>query len=998
MRPDRASQATAVDELVDQLSTEFVARQRRGENPTVDEYVASYPHAAEAIRALFPTIIALEKMRLRQDAAPDGRASLGPRRPTRMGDFRIVREIGRGGMGVVFEAVQESLGRTVAIKVLSRHDGGDQQRRRRFVQEAQIAGKLHHTNIVPVLGVGTHEDLDYFAMQWIDGRGLDRVLSAIRNDATGHPTSVTGFLALVPESESPRPTIAAARESTLHPNPDTIEPPPVQRSGGWKPTASYWRDLARIGLQASRALAYAHRQQVLHRDVKPANLLLDKQGTVWMVDFGLAKVADENSLSRTGEMLGTFLYAAPEQLSGQFDARSDIFSLGVTLHELATLELPYGRRARLRAMAGHATSLDAWTDHAGKPPRTFAPTIPHDLETILAKAIAESPSERYATAGELADDLQRFLDDLPPRAQRATWWQRWRRWARKSPTEAILTATSAALLLLVALSSITGWAVSRAALSSESSERQRATDSVQLALDALDASFEKLAGGPGGVERVGAASTVVSPDTAKLLEDLLPLYEELVRREGATRPLGRDLAVSTARLGDIQIRLGEYAAAIAAYRKAAVLFESLDSDGAARLALARIHNQVGIALDLGDQREASRLEFEKALEILGAPGDDNQRLELARAHYLLGRSRKSIRAWSNHMPRRPDGKGPPGKGPPGKGPGSNGPGKGGPGKGNRPFPPLPEEFMDFARGKGPLHGPPRGLAPDDNRLEASERLSDEDRRHLELAKNAIQSLVESKSGLDARFLLASCLRELSERDSLSADLESIAILNSLVEEYPLVADMRYELADTLARFDPRRIKPDEAKRGEQRLTDALAHSRRLVETHPYAIEYLQLHLHILHKLANVRLLDAMRMPPGFEHSRQLVDAVSCCEEAIRRQGDAIERFPNDPSLRLWRWRFQVSLSEAKMLTRDPNEAIKTIENGISDLEQWRPNLPRNGVASANAAAEETLRRETLRNGLQLLSDLLEENARPNEAKKARERMKDFDKTPLSTDK
>ncbi len=213
--------------------------------------------------------------------------------PERLGEYRIVRELGRGGMGIVYEAVQESLGRHVAVKVIH-HVHLDPKRLQRFQREAQAVAQLHHTNIVPIFGVGEHDGLPYYVMQYIRGNGLDAVLRDLAR----------------------------------------------RRARGEGPER--WRFVARVGVQAAEALQYAHEQGVLHRDIKPANLLVDEHETVWITDFGLAKLIGRDDLTGTGDVIGTLRYLAPEALHGETDPRSDIYSLGLTLYELLTLEPPFG--------------------------------------------------------------------------------------------------------------------------------------------------------------------------------------------------------------------------------------------------------------------------------------------------------------------------------------------------------------------------------------------------------------------------------------------------------------------------------------------------------------------------------------------------------------------------------------------------------------------------------------------------------------------------------
>ena len=265
------------------LAAEYMERLRQGQPPSIEDYAAQHSNLAEEIRELFPTIAATERLKVRQQRSSDGRATLGAARLERLGDFRIIREIGRGGMGVVFEAEQESLGRRVAVKVLPRQVLLDEKHLKRFEREARIAANLHHTNIVEVFGVGEQEGFHYYVMQYIEGVGLDAVIPELAKTVRGQGGSPVGK-----EGDEGKTTgVTGAARRLL--GEDGAE---VGSLG-----TAYWRHVARIGLQGAEALNYAHSQGVLHRDIKPANLLLGEQGTVWLADFGLAKAAQSEDLS-----------------------------------------------------------------------------------------------------------------------------------------------------------------------------------------------------------------------------------------------------------------------------------------------------------------------------------------------------------------------------------------------------------------------------------------------------------------------------------------------------------------------------------------------------------------------------------------------------------------------------------------------------------------------------------------------------------------------------
>jgi serine/threonine protein kinase len=401
---------------------------------------------ADEIRELFPALMMMEQ--LKPTSADDDGA--GDQRPERIGDYRLLREIGRGGMGVVYEAEQLSLGRHVALKVMSGDCLINPTYLERFHREAKAAARLHHPNIVPVFGVGEDDGVHYYAMQFIQGEGLDKVLYDVRrlrakpeersgDEETPKPIS---SVRAAPSLLSGRFDSSAVEESAGLDVPEPA-PPSSGTLSGTESEAEYCRSVARVGLQVAEALAYAHKQGILHRDIKPSNLLLDSQGMVWVTDFGLAKAEDADELTRTGDIVGTVRYMAPERFEGTSLPQSDIYALGMTLYEMLTLRPAFGDSNRARLMQRIL--------HEDPPaPRRLDTRIPRDLETVVLKAIAHDPRRRYATAEELAEDLRCFLADRPVRARRSRLPERLWRWCRRNPTIASLTMVIALLLLLVA--------------------------------------------------------------------------------------------------------------------------------------------------------------------------------------------------------------------------------------------------------------------------------------------------------------------------------------------------------------------------------------------------------------------------------------------------------------------------------------------------------------------------------------------------------------------
>src|SRR5207247_2113996 len=342
-------------------------------------------------------------------------------------------------------AVQDSLGRHVALKALPYHRLTNPQLVERFHREARAAARLHHTNIVPVFGVGEHEGIPYYAMQFIQGHSLDLVLKEIRRLRSGKATSSTS--PPTPEGaigEGREELTASLAHGLLTGDFQNPQVPVIDRPGsltkekeqtsdvqsqvafldarlatkdGTSDLTSvshenYFRRAAMIGLQVSDGLSYAHSQDVLHRDIKPSNLMLDTRGTVWITDFGLAKSEGSDELTQPGDIVGTMRYMAPERFEGRADARSDLYSLGMTLYELLTLHPAFEDSNRARLIKRIAQEQPAW-------PRRLDPHTPRDLETIVLKTIAKDPADRYQTATALGEELKRCLANLQIRAGRA---------------------------------------------------------------------------------------------------------------------------------------------------------------------------------------------------------------------------------------------------------------------------------------------------------------------------------------------------------------------------------------------------------------------------------------------------------------------------------------------------------------------------------------------------------------------------------------------------
>jgi serine/threonine protein kinase/WD40 repeat protein len=480
---------------IEEAAESFLERYRRGERPSLSEYTARYPELAERIRALFPALVVMEKVgSLGGESGPlASRAAAGdPKVPAQLGEYRLVRQVGRGGMGIVYEAVQESLGRHVALKVLPLHTALAPTHLERFRREAQAAAQLHHTNIVPVFGVGEHEGLHYYAMQFIQGQGLECVLRDVRDlrrrrGKTGEPGCV---------STGGSPSVAQGLLSGQFVSPTAAATPgdaPRESSAGSESATSnlvvagddseltaqseaqYFRSVARVGVQVAEALAHAHQQGIIHRDIKPSNLLLDTRGTVWVTDFGLAKAVDADELTQTGDIVGTLRYMAPERFQGVTDARSDVYSLGATLYEMVTLRPAFDGADKLRLM-------ERVTHEALVPPRRLDPRVPRDLETIILKAMDKDPQRRFQTATAMADELRLFLTNRPLQIRRSSLRERLWRWCRRNPLVTTLLSLVGVLLITVAVvASLAAWTARRQLHRTQQAERT-ATDRLFEAL------------------------------------------------------------------------------------------------------------------------------------------------------------------------------------------------------------------------------------------------------------------------------------------------------------------------------------------------------------------------------------------------------------------------------------------------------------------------------------------------------------------------------------
>ncbi len=511
--------------VLDNVLEELANRLQAGEPVDYDAIVAHYPEHADSLRRLLPTMELMAQLGTSAGRGAPARsrllgiveepeAGLGL-----LGDFRIVKEVGRGGMGVVYEAEQLSLGRRVALKVLPMAAALDAEQLRRFKAEAQAAAQLHHTHIVPVYSVGCERGVHYYAMQLIEGQTLAQAIRARQRPEEARLAGAISSTVLLPGGLD-RGTASTAVSG---------------RASEW------FRTVARLGIQIAEALDFAHRFGVVHRDIKPANILLDAEGNAWISDFGLARLQDDSALTITGEMIGTLRYMSPEQAlskRGVLDHRTDIYSLAATLYEVLTL---------CRAVDGQDRQevLRKLQHESPKSLRKIDPAIPRELETILLKAMSKEPDGRYETAQDLAADLRRFLDHIPIKAKPPSWALRIRKWSRRHRAIVVTASASTALALVLA---VAGLAIANLRIQREQArtdaERGRAEANLRKAQAAVDRMYTRAS-----EELVNVPRT--EELRRKLLLEALEFYQAFIKEKSGDPILRHETARACLRVARI---------------------------------------------------------------------------------------------------------------------------------------------------------------------------------------------------------------------------------------------------------------------------------------------------------------------------------------------------------------------------------------------------------------------------------------------------------------
>jgi tetratricopeptide (TPR) repeat protein/predicted esterase len=571
----------------------------------VDARLAQHPHLAARVRE---QLARLERLGLLARDAPE---------PERIGGHRILKRLGRGGMGTVYLAAEEPGGRLVALKLAhlpqlaGADDGSGRRARARFEREASAMARLAHPNVVAIRALGEHEGRPWFSMEHVHGVPLAHLIARLRARGTA-PEALTGRdvrAALEQELEELGPPAAGAAES--------LDDAPREED--------FARWCCRVALEVAEALEHAHAAGIVHRDVKPSNILIRPDGRAQVFDFGLAHVEGQSALTRSGDIAGTPYALAPEQIDarrGPVDGRADVWGLGVTLYELLTLRRPFDA-------AGTAALLRRILDADPAPLRRFHAAVPRALEHVCATALEKELHRRYADMGALRADLGRLLEGRPVRARGAGRARRLARFVRRRPaltaaaTLAALLAVGLPLGLIVANAAIREQAT-RAELAAEEARRQAAANAEVV--DYLTDLFRPL----------GAEDTAVQAGALAMLET--PIQELELRF--ADQPLVRALLLETT--GRVYLNLGRPAQALPLYDRALAVRESLQGETHAdtvRLLeeLARVHLAAGAP-------DAAHDLCRRVLAALQRPGAADPPLEarvrttLARALAAAGRN------------------------------------------------------------------------------------------------------------------------------------------------------------------------------------------------------------------------------------------------------------------------------------------------------------------------------------------------------------------------
>lgn len=596
------SQHSEREQQLDEAIAEYLEAVDGGRRPNSDEWLARFPdlgpelerffagqeHVGGLLVSLGPQPPDEGTVTVTEQSALEEAPPAGARLPY-FGDYELVEEVARGGMGVVYRAQQKSLNRTVALKMILAGRLASAADVQRFHSEAEAAANLDHPHIVPIHEIGAHEGQHYFTMKFVEGGSLAQHSARLRHD----PQATARLLATV-----------------------------------------------------ARAVHHAHQRGLLHRDLKPANVLIDAQGQPHLTDFGLARrLSGDPGVTRTGTAVGTPSYMAPEQAAGPRRATTtaaDVYSLGAILYELLTGVPPFRAEHPLE-------TLRQVLEREPVRPRAVDARVDRDLETICLKCLEKDPIRRYASAAELADDLERFLRGEPVRARRVGAFGRLWRWCRRRPVTAGL---SAALALLAAAGTgliVWQWQLAEAHSYRADKERVRAEEAFRQAHQAVNDFCVKVSEGP---MRDAAG---LQPVRRELLQSALAYYDRFLRERGQDSALRREMADTQYRIATITRLLGPKSQAVEAYNKALAVYEDLlitePASVSLRTSLAETYACIGILQYETGRPTAALVSYREAVgryeELLGErPGDQSLQNGAASVYSHLG----TLHRWAGRLP------------------------------------------------------------------------------------------------------------------------------------------------------------------------------------------------------------------------------------------------------------------------------------------------------------------------------------------------------------
>ena len=415
--------------IIEKAVRQFVDAQLDGQTLNIDDYVKQYPGIEDQVRQRIRNLQEIDGLfanLMQSDESDSGDVGAYDLTGQKLGDFEILSLIGQGGMGAVFLARQISLDRDVALKVISDVGGARGKALERFKREAKVLAKVSHPNIVPIYEVGQEGPYSYFAMEYVNGTSLDKILSDIR---TSSPDAKA--------SQIMQDSIEAGAVVLR----DTVQKHPTAR--GAEIDTAYIINISKIVISVASALEYAHQRGILHRDIKPSNILIDADGAPKLVDFGLARSDTQQTITVTGEFFGTPSYVSPEQIRKPetVDCRSDVYSLGATFYECLTLRPPF-EGDTVNETLTRVISKEA------VPPKKYCPRLSADLNTVMLHAIEKLPEDRYQTVADFAADIRNLLEFRPITAKRPSITKRAYKAIRRSPWKIAIVGIS---ILAIAL-------------------------------------------------------------------------------------------------------------------------------------------------------------------------------------------------------------------------------------------------------------------------------------------------------------------------------------------------------------------------------------------------------------------------------------------------------------------------------------------------------------------------------------------------------------------